>query len=175
MKGHLKYVASEYVQEADGRGIRPISSVDCEIITQVINILYREGNQQLASILDRWKDVDDNKILNSIISYSENGEEQEMLFDDQDRDGFTQDFISIRDVTIEARDIFSIKCIEGYDEELCGMVYYIVINDVNESLTSIRGASSVNLILKYASSNQRDEEVALLKTKLKNFRNCRFL
>ena len=166
MKKHLKQCAENYVGERSEEGIRPISLIDAEIITEVRDILKVKGESRIVEILDRWKDHDDGDVLDSLIDYGntldpETGEDNEQR--GKGGSNYTIDYITIQEFTIKVSHLHSIKPIEKYDN---GPKFGIIINESHWE---------ANNELFYGSEDLRDQAVEDIKERLHNFSNVRFL
>jgi hypothetical protein len=165
MKNHLIYIAEEYNQKPDVRGVRPIALSDCQIITELIAILNKKSEVDLANVLDKWKDLDDQRVLDKLIEYSETVE----VLDDEENPKTI--FLQVKDQIFQPEDIFRIEPIERFDER---MIYSIRLNKLEEGLT-LKGVRFVDVIIDYYSIEQRDGELHTLKKKMSDYKNCTFL
>jgi formate dehydrogenase maturation protein FdhE len=172
MKGHLTYAAAEYAQDSDSRGVRPISSVDGQIITELIELLQVKGQGDIAKVLDRWKAIDDQEILDHIVDLSK-GELSALDSEILEFKDTKVAFIQIKNHIFEAHQLFSIETKSSYKNGRS--LYCLIINGVDENMTSIRGVKKTNVIVEYYSEKQLNNEVESIKKKLTEYSNCVFL
>lgn len=164
MKRHLQYTCEDYIQEADGRGVRPISHMDGEIITELIAIIARE-NEQLSQILDQWKHIDDEKVLKLLQDFkSGKGVDVDQYDDEEDIEVNPLDFIKIKDTMFRAVFLISIEKYETYKGN--SIKYGIWLN---KGPLPPKDAYYEDTQILYGSKEKRDEELNILKGKLRRY------
>lgn len=168
MRSHLKYTSEDYLQEADMRGVRPISYLDAQIIDIAISILDSEENP-LADILERWKNDGDEKILDRIDSYRSTGSVPEVQVEETE-DGFELAiFVDVKNFTFNIRQLINMSTADEYGDDR--MIYYLVIN---KGPLPANSAWYEDTKISYYSKIERDRAVEELRDKLKKS-NCKFI
>jgi len=173
IKKHLKDACEGYACEI-ANNIRPISTIDAEFISELIDILdKRGGNKELLSIMKSYKKEDDGRVLDELIQYS-------MSIDDETGEDGNEtggkgknliiDFIQIKNQYFQAQNLFRLRTFEGWEKEV--PYWGIIINEspLPQSLNWYTDAKIV-----WETEEERDKGFESLKDKLKNFRNVRFL
>lgn len=131
MRRHLQYTSEDYTQEADARGVRPMSNIDCQIIDQLISTIKANNDlKTLGLILEQWKHDDDESILQNVLDYRDgNPVNLTSESDDLNVEGIIDTvFITIKNSTFKVHYIQSISNQDYYDHDNGRMIYYLVIN-----------------------------------------------
>jgi len=170
MKRHLQYTSEDYIQEADGRGVRPISNIDCQIITKIIQVV-KQHDSQFADVLDQWKHRPDEDVLELIDSViAGNLDPEQVQGEDQDFDEWISNiFIKIKNHTFKLMHIYSISTQDTYAD---GRPLYNLI--INKGPLPAKNAWYENTVVKCYTKEDRDKTIKELEDKLKNY-NCKFI
>lgn len=173
MDTHLKYISKEYEQDCDDRGVYPISEQDCQIITELIDILRLNNNNQLAQILSRWKDDSDNQILDQLLEYQHDQDVNEE--GDDNRQNTAADFVTIQKDCFRVAHIHNIRTKEYYDNESNRIKYLIVVNDTQSG--EVRGAIIINtdIIYSFNSEGVRNEYLKDIRKRLVKYKKIKFI
>jgi len=169
---HLNDASADYVNHHDGK-IRPISTVDTEIIKEIIQILdLRGGNKDLVSIMKRWKKDQDGHILDEIIQYGltiddETGETS----GEKGSSKKTKQFIQIDDVILDVRGIIVVLSRHSWDHYNNMTIYTIEINP--EHMVS-QSTMYKNATIQYVSRDARDIAIRKMEKELENNANVEF-
>jgi len=174
---HLDYIANEYDQSSDERGVFPISKSDVDIIYKIISRLQLT-DPQLANILTNWKLVSDKQLLSRINQLRDEVIDDDELYDDEPTDNEKQsvpcnkDLIEIAGSLYDPNDFFCICKADVYTNR---QIFQIKINHIDDKITSIKGVKNINVTIDYYSEQQRDRELDRLKQRLADYRSIRFL
>lgn len=127
MNENLKQAVLSYEQE-EMKGVHPISEIDADIIVEIGEALRKLGNDELKRIVCEWKSLQDKEVLDMLIQWNLDNEE-EVKADDK----FRKNFILFDGLTIDVHYVVSISKKSHFDYNEGEMVYEIVINEkVNE-------------------------------------------
>jgi hypothetical protein len=162
MKRHLIEASSDYAHE-DEDGIRPISIIDAEIIEYVTTIAKRLGNKEFTAILSKWKQEDDGDVLSELQNFND-------AFQGKEPVSATIDFITIKTLTMRVGLLVSIQPIDSYDMKRQKPNYRLIINRDEGSKIAFANAE-----VEFSSADERNQEVARLRERLREFTNIRFL
>jgi len=174
MRPHLEYTSDEYAQEADARGVRPISEIDCEII-EVLHNMFMKGEPTqipLGVILGGWKHNSDEQTLNEITDYS-NGIISVVVPDEDLDEHFAKlhhAYIKIKEYTFKVMKIYSIGPEDAYEGDR--PIYNIVIN--KGPLPANRSWYE-NTRIKCYTLEEREELIKVLETKLNSIHLCKYI
>lgn len=162
MKRHLQEASDEYAQEPQDN-IRPISAVDAEIISELIVAVGAIGNRELRDILSRWKAQPDGITHDELLQFNEE-------FQPTQNSSSTIDFVTIKNLTIKVALLASIEPIDMYDHRRNRPTYKVIINRDERSKIVFANAE-----IEFSSAEERDQELARLRERLREFTNIRFL
>lgn len=165
MLPHLVYISKEYDQIVK-LGIHPISEIDCEIITELINLAMSKGDDKLVSILSKWKALTDQKILDKIIEYQNETEDPQHNFDSLEvgkKEGLPFPYIEIQDTILAIYYIRSMNKVSRFDRKLNREIFSILIN---KSPMPQKFDFYVDTLFDYNTEEERDSELASIKEKM---------
>ena len=162
MKKHLIEASEDYSHE-DEDGIRPISLVDAEIIECLNAIAKRLNNREFTAILAKWKQEDDGDVLDELMNFNN-------AFQGKDPTTATIDFLTIKNLTMRATLLVSIQPLDSYDIKKQKPIYRLIINRDEGSKIAFANAE-----VEFSSADERNQEVAHLRERLREFTNVRFL
>lgn len=153
----------EKVGEVDG--INPISTIDEEIIDQVIKLIeMRGGNQGLVGILRKYKHKRDVDVLTELLQY------ESSMKSEGDEESPTIDFIKIGDEILQAGMLFKIKPVDEWGDD--GPVFGLLLNEepIPEKMNFLQ-----DKVISYESKESRDEALEEIQEKLENYIGARFI
>jgi len=175
---HLDYIAKEYDQVPDERGVHPISSADVDIIYMII-ARTQLTDPALSKLLANWKAVSDKQLFKKLQDLELEEIDDEMEFDEPTSDSgkgrnvlCSNDFVEIGGQLFDPSDFFRISKGEVYTDR---QIYQIKINHIDDKIASIKGVKNVNVTINYYSETQRDQALEKLKQQLAEYRSIRFL
>jgi len=152
MQKHLKTAVSNYtIEEAK---THPISNVDAEIIVEIKEAARKLGDENLKSIIEEWKHLDDVKIRDMLMQWhldnpdtpsNEEGDEEK-------KRGWQKDFVLLDGVTLDIFFIVSVGSKLKFDFNKEKYIYLLVINE-NTSENSIYH----NFQFEYETQDERDD------------------
>lgn len=146
MENHLKEAVSAYtIKEKD---IAPISQLDAEIIYELRIICGKLKQDQLKQVVDEWKHIPDDEILNFLLQW--NLDNPETIEKEPAKE---KDFILTNELSLDVKFICSIGKKERFDYQKGKMFYLIVLNEYVSEHTPY-----YNLEVKYEKKSERDEE-----------------
>jgi hypothetical protein len=167
MKSHLEYTADDYNQDPDARGVYPISKIDATIISKLQHLIKKDGGDELAEIVDRWKHNGDAAILKMLNDYGEGLSVN--ISEDQD-EGDVWLYVEIKDSSFLVRYIYNISKTQEYvDNRMC---YNLMIN---KGPIPAQYAWYLDTKIKCFSPEERNKLYEELKRKLTKHNMCKFI
>lgn len=168
---HLLDAAENYNCAHNGK-IRPISTVDGEIIKELVQILSSKGGtKDLVKILKKWKKDQDGFVLDELIQYSLSIDE-----DEESTGGGKSEklipFLSIKDTILKITTTCIIIKRDAWSSSSGRRMFYIIINP-KESVS--QGTPSQDVFIEFYSEEERDENYNKLKNQLETNANVKFL
>lgn len=179
MDDHLKKISAGYsIDRFNELKLKPMSSIDSEIIDTVITIARRLGNEVLADILSRWKFDSDEFILEQLNEYLQS-EDLEGEMKKHGGDFFTKllesmkkSYITIGEEAIHTNKIFVLSKRESHDGSR--KLYSIVIND-EKYLPPGTSSWYCNIKQDFFTIEERDSAYSDIKQLLIKSTMCKFL
>lgn len=179
MHDHLKAASINYsIDRFNELKLKPISTVDTQIIDTLITIVERTGNETLSEILTRWKYDSDESVLDDLSMYLQSEElEGEMKSNGGDflaklLESMKKSYINIGNESIHANKIFIISRREKHDG--VRTIYSIIIND-EKFLPPGTSSWYVSLEESFITKEDRDESYEAIKGLLIKNTMCKFL
>jgi hypothetical protein len=167
MKPHLEYTSDEYEQQADPRGVCPISKGDAAIIEKLTSIIKNEGGDELSQILDKWKHNSDEAIYKMLGNYSE-GKPVEAVDEDELTPFWL--YIDIKGFALRIAHIYSIS---KYDEYVKNRMHYNIV--INKGPLPAQFAWYIDTVIPCSSEQERVKILNEIKSKLTRFNLCKFV
>lgn len=125
MKNHLKSAGERFDKLSDQEfKISPISTIDGEIITEIVEYLKKVGEVNLVHAIEQWKYLKDEEVRDIILEMNTNFHQEEggldilenMLGGKKGKGSFVREFIRFRGVRIDTYFITSILKEEGFNK-----------------------------------------------------------
>ena len=183
MNRFLQAAVEQYPAELNNRLIHPIHQVDAKIITEILTIIEKAKIEEIKALLDRWKYLKDDEILQSLIKWNEehssfeDSKKQQTVEETKSvREGnlsFARNWICFRDFRIDLYYVRSYEKQDEYDFVNGRMEYRIVINALPSDATVT--STTTNKILIYSNMDARDRDFALLDTYFSEFPGIHFI
>lgn len=167
----INTIAKEYTCEPDSQNRRPISVIDCQIISNIQAILKLSGgDKQLMSIINQWKKDGDDVVLDELLELKGQLEDFVEERGEQPDLSKTIDYIQIKDEIFIASFIAKIKPIVTFGQ--FGDSFGLLIN---EEPIPDRNNWLKDKVIYFKDEEERDCELRNLKNKLQELTNVRFL
>lgn len=139
--------------------INPISEIDGKIYLEIVQIVEKlGGDKNLMLLLNSYKEMSDNNMLDLMKSYNDSLEPTLKHI---------KYFVTLKDFTCDVESLFSFSKHTTYNK---GTKYLIIINK-----TQNLKVPYANIEITYNSENERNMEWNILKQKLVDFNNVKFL
>ena len=152
MQEHL-----EKIVEKDNRqykDIMPISEMEAEIVTEIIDIFDKIGYGDVAEIMRKFKLQSDSEVFQELLLWNQNG------------GGIAKKIlVNIKDLSIDVYLVKTISLKDSYDHSKAMPIYKIIINEDSTDRSPYCNQEVVCYSLK-----ERDKLLEELKEKLKYFR-----
>lgn len=143
MNKFFKSAAERYRKISDKEYfINPISEVDCEIIIELGQILYKAGLTDVTAILKTYKEFKDAEVRDSLMQWNIDNPslKKVTVIKQAEKDKQTEEFeehefpvlFKIGDIILNELNLRGLKLYERYDEEREDYVYGIIVNPVPE-------------------------------------------
>lgn len=171
MEKHLSKASEAYDIEAK---IHPISQLDAEFITIMIDVLEQKGWEDLAEIVKEYKKIPDQDVLDQLAEYSIAIDDDDLDQDQPERKGgksSPKEFVEIGGERFRTFALFRMKRIDRWDEDSDGPVFSILIN---EGPLPGSGQWYMDTYVDFESEEERDKEWKASAAKMKK-QNCVFL
>lgn len=169
MEAHLKKATEKYEAEAK---IHPISQLDAETISVLIDIIEQRGWTDLSSILKQYKKMDDQDILDMLAEYSISIDEDlaEEQPEQHSKGEKPKEFVEIGGRIFRTFGLFTFRRTTRWDEDRGGL-HCILVNE-----GPLPGSAQwyMDTFLDFESAELRDREWEGLQSKMKK-QNCKFL
>ena len=191
MKPHLKYIAGDYMQESDARGINPMSYTDCQVVDKLSKLLK---GTNLGDVIDLWKLDNDQDVLHQLqqIDKIDGVEVCENPLPDVDIDAALEGneelqtllriavqraldelsilYIKIKDKSFRVRQIYNIATQDTYEDDR--PLFNIIIN---AGPMPQKECWYEDTVIKCFTLDERERELQQLQAKLIKFGLCKFI
>lgn len=171
MKSYFKKITRLYFQEKEGQKIRPISNMDAQIISELLESLAKIGSVDLKNLVSQWKQSPDEDVLDQLIDYNVNKLTTGVVTNEEGESSKNK-WIDLGGTSIQVKDILSFEKDKYYDVDRAKVVYCIVLNRCSEGHKIPLHA---NKQIEFLLSDKRDECYDSIKMRLIQFNNIRFL
>jgi hypothetical protein len=132
-KRYEKIVEKEYL-------INPISSIDCEIVTEIREILKKLGGENVAEILKEYKGIKDEEIRDSLLQFNIDFKKEKPKsaddLEEENKDYSIPPLVLIGNIAIGAQNFYGYETFEEVNEEY-EYVYGIKINPTPEGVKNL--------------------------------------
>jgi hypothetical protein len=183
MNDYLKVSVGRYPKNLESVLIHPISTIDAEIIVEIMEILKKVDRSDVKVLLDKYKYLKDEKIRDLLLQWNiahpigtdlatsdETGQNQPISVVGID---YTRDFIYIKNFRIELTFIHSYETKDEYNFVRNMMEYFIILNALPET-TDVRNTTSNKKII-YDDMEERDQDFEILDTYMTDSDKIRFI
>lgn len=178
MSEHLRDISTYYFLDIeDKKDVKPISEIDCEIVSTLISIVERLGLEILVNTLSKWKLSPDREILTELEEYLSGEEiEEEMTKKggipiEKLLDKMKRSYIKIGDRFLMTNSIYIISKSDSHNGQR--PTYSIVVND--EKYLSDKLPLFMNITTSFHNEDERDSEIERIKKLMKLNTMCKFL
>lgn len=148
--------------------IHPISEVDCEVFSELVQILTKAGLSEVIEIIKEYKGVKDLEIRDDLLQWNIDHPKLGMVklmnkIADQATEGEKNDwppppaFLKIGDLLVREFDLRGIEKYERFDEKKEDYVYGITINPMPEGFNIKNIPMFANSKIEYNDEQNRNE------------------
>lgn len=158
--------AAERFDKLKGRDflINPISSIDCEIIIELGQILKKAGLNEVIAILGSYKEVKDQEICDQLMQFNIDNPSLKKVNVVKQSDKLDEElpaeiwpvFFQIGEITLHESDIRGYKTFEKFDSSREDYIYGIILNPMPEGFNVHNIPMYANEIIEFLSEENRN-------------------